>query len=124
MGSFPETHWQHAAITQWTKLDKETTETYTATVTATDSFGLGTGFRKADPGPDEHAERQVREWVDGEPEELTHHRYPVCVALPRPRATSSSAPAPSTRSQRLTKPGARASGPVRRSSTPPGLQRA
>ena len=43
-----------------------------------------TGFRKAEPGPDERAERQVREWAEGEPEEITHHRYPVCVAPASP----------------------------------------
>ena len=43
-----------------------------------------TGFRKAEPGPDEHAEQQVRAWADGEPEELTRHRYPVCVAPAAP----------------------------------------
>ena len=34
------------------------------------------GYRKADPVPDAPAEEQVREWAEGEPEELYPHRYP------------------------------------------------
>ena len=34
------------------------------------------GYRKADPTPDAPAEEQVREWAEGEPEEMYPHRYP------------------------------------------------
>ena len=38
------------------------------------------GYRKAEPHSDPHAEEQVREWADGEPETLSAHRYPVYTA--------------------------------------------
>ena len=34
------------------------------------------GYRKADPSYDASAEEQLREWAEGEPEELYPHRYP------------------------------------------------
>ena len=35
------------------------------------------GYRKADPTPNAYAEGRVREWAEGEPEELYPHDYPV-----------------------------------------------
>ncbi len=35
------------------------------------------GCRKAEPVPDAHAEERVREWAEGEPEELDSYPYPV-----------------------------------------------
>ena len=35
------------------------------------------GYRKADPSYDAHAEEQVREWAEGEPERMESYRYPV-----------------------------------------------
>ena len=37
-------------------------------------------YRKAEPHSDPHAEEQIREWADGEPETLSAHRYPVYTA--------------------------------------------
>ena len=38
------------------------------------------GYRKAEPHSDPHAEEQIREWADGEPETLLAHRHPVYTA--------------------------------------------
>ena len=42
------------------------------------------GYRRAEPLPDPHAEEQIREWADGEPETLSPHRYPVYTAATTP----------------------------------------
>ena len=42
------------------------------------------GYRKAEPTPDAYAEGQVREWAEGEPEELESHPYPVYSAPATP----------------------------------------
>ena len=42
------------------------------------------GYRKAEPHADPHAEQQIREWADGEPETLTAHHYPVYTAQTTP----------------------------------------
>ena len=34
-------------------------------------------YRKSDPTPNVHAEMQIREWAEGDPEELYPHGYPV-----------------------------------------------
>ena len=34
-------------------------------------------YRKADPSPNIYAEMQIREWAEGDPEELYRHDYPV-----------------------------------------------
>ena len=36
-----------------------------------------TGRHKSEPSPDPYAEEQVRDWADGEPEELHDRSYPV-----------------------------------------------
>ena len=41
-------------------------------------------YRRAEPLPDPHAEEQIREWVDGEPETLAAHRHPVYAAATTP----------------------------------------
>ena len=38
------------------------------------------GYRKAEPHADPHAEEQIREWAEGEPETLSSYRYPVYTA--------------------------------------------
>ena len=38
------------------------------------------GYRKAEPHADPHAEEQIREWAEGEPETLAPYRYPVYTA--------------------------------------------
>ena len=38
------------------------------------------GYRKAEPHADPHAEEQIREWAEGEPETLSIYRYPVYTA--------------------------------------------
>ena len=38
------------------------------------------GYRKAEPHADPHAEEQIREWAEGEPETLSPYRYPVYTA--------------------------------------------
>ena len=42
------------------------------------------GYRKAEPHSDPHAEEQIREWADGEPETLSAHRYPIYTAATTP----------------------------------------
>ena len=37
-------------------------------------------YRKAEPHSDPHAEQQIREWAEGEPETLASHYYPVYTA--------------------------------------------
>lgn len=37
-------------------------------------------YRKAEPHADPHAEEQIREWAEGEPETLALYRYPVYTA--------------------------------------------
>ena len=42
------------------------------------------GYRKADPSYDAHAEEEVREWAEGEPERMDSSRYPVFSAPAAP----------------------------------------
>ena len=42
------------------------------------------GYRKAEPHADPHAEEQIREWADGEPETLAACRYPIYTAATTP----------------------------------------
>ena len=42
------------------------------------------GYRKAEPHSDPHAEEQIREWADGEPETLAACRYPIYTAATTP----------------------------------------
>ena len=42
------------------------------------------GYRRAEPLSDPHAEEQIREWGDGEPETLAAYRYPVYTAQSTP----------------------------------------
>ena len=42
------------------------------------------GYRRAEPLPDPHAEEQIREWADGEPETLASYRYPVYTVATAP----------------------------------------
>ena len=37
-------------------------------------------YRRAEPHADPHAEEQIREWAEGEPETLSLYRYPVYTA--------------------------------------------
>ena len=61
------------------------------------------GYRKMEPHLDEHAEQEVREWSEGEPEELYPSTYPELHAprssmhRPHRRERSCSRPAPSIR---------------------------
>ena len=41
-------------------------------------------YRRAEPLPDPHAEEQIREWADGEPQTLSTYRYPVYTAATTP----------------------------------------
>ena len=41
-------------------------------------------YRKAEPHSDPHAEEQIREWADGEPETLAACRYPIYTAATTP----------------------------------------
>ena len=42
------------------------------------------GYRKAEPHSDPHAEEQIREWAEGDPETLSAHRYPIYTAATTP----------------------------------------
>ena len=46
--------------------------------------GRPDGYRRAEPLPDPHAEEQIREWADGEPETLSPYRYPFYTAATTP----------------------------------------
>ena len=72
------------------------------------------GYRKADPSYDASAEEQLREWAEGDPEELYPHRYPPYSPPVAPMGTSCSPPAPWTRRLLPPRRGGRGCGPARR----------
>ena len=81
------------------------------------------GRRKAEPSPDSYAEEQVRDWAEGEPEEVHGRPYPVY----DPPVVNAGDILFATRTvdplRRWPRPGRPACGPARRSGTPSGPPR-